>query len=152
MFILTSHWDVRSFWAVLPVTAKVYLFCLLIAVAYTIYFLIRTLSRLHRLPQNVLSADKTRLSLSMIELTNGMKTIRQFHKLLFLLFGVIFTDEIFATVRSIRLYELSLSGARMDIFEAPSAFAFIVFVVLMFLHIFQWAVAARLQSHQAAKS
>jgi len=88
----------------------------------------------------------------MIELTNGMETIRQFHKLLFLLFGFFFTDEMFATLQSIRLSGESLSAARMDIFEAPTAFAFIVFVVLIFLHIFQWAVAARLQSSQASKS
>jgi hypothetical protein len=152
MFILTRHWDARLFWGVLPVTSKVYLFCLLIAAAYTIYFLIRTLSRLHRLPLNLPSTDNARLSLSMIELTNGMKNIRQFHKLLFLLFGIFFTDEMFATLQGIRLSEASLSAARMDIFEAPTAFAFIVFLVLIFLHIFQWAVAARLQSRQGAKS
>jgi hypothetical protein len=81
-----------------------------------------------------------------------MESIRQFHKLLLLLFGVVFTDEMFATLRGIRLYELSLSGARMDIFVAPTAFAFVVFVVLIVLHIFQWAVAALLQSQQVAKS
>jgi hypothetical protein len=148
MFILTGHWDVRSFWGVLPLTAKFYLFCLLIAAAHTIYFLTRTLSRLHRLPPDAPSNNKTRL----IELTNGMETLRQFHILLFLLFGVFFTDEMFATLRGIRLYSASLSGARIDIFEAPTAFAFIVFVVLLFLHIFQWIVAARLQSHHAANS
>jgi hypothetical protein len=152
MFILTGHWDVRLFWGVLPVTAKVYLFCLLIAAAYTIYFLIRMLSRLHRLPLNPPSIENARLSLSMIELTNGMKNIRQFHTLFFLLFGILFADEMFATLQGIRLSEASLSAARMDIFEAPTAFAFIVFVVLILLHILQWAIAARLQSRQAAKS
>jgi hypothetical protein len=58
----------------------------------------------------------------------------------------------FATLRGIRLYSASLSGARMDVFEAPTAFAFIVFVVLVFLHTFQWILAARLQSHRAANS
>jgi hypothetical protein len=152
MFILTRHWDVRLFWGVLRVTAKSYLFFLFIAAAYTTYFLIRTLSRLHRLPLTLQSTDKTLWSLSMIDLTNGMGSMRQLNKLLFLLFGVFFTDEMFATLQGIRLSEASLSAARMDIFEAPTAFAFIVFVVLIFLHIFQWAVAARLQSRQAAKS
>ena len=109
MFILTRHWDGRLFWGVLPVTGKGYLIFLFIAAAYTIYFLIRTLSRLHRLPLNLPSSDKARLSLGMIELTNGMESLRQFHKFLFLLFGVFFTDEIFATLRGIQLYELSLS-------------------------------------------
>ena len=145
MFILTVHCDVRALWGVLPITAKLYLFCLLVAAAHTIYFLTRTLSRLHRLGQNAPSNGENRLRLSLIEMTNGMETLRQFHTLLFLLFGVFFTDEMFATVRSIRLYSASLSGARMDIFEAPTAFAFIVFVVLVFLHSFQWIGAARLQ-------
>ena len=150
MFILTGHWDVRSFWGVLPVTAKFYLFCLLIAAGYTIYFLTRTLSRLHRLSQDAPSDSKTLLRFSRIEMTEGMETLRQFHALLFLLFAVFFTDEMFATLRGIRLYSASLSGARMEIFEAPTLFAFVVFVVLAFLHTFQWIVAARLQSHRAA--
>ena len=150
MFILTGHWDVRLFWGVLPVTAKFYLFFLLMAAAYTIYFLTRTLSRLHRLPQGAPTGNETRLRLRLIELTNGMENLRKFHTLLFLLFGVFFTDEMFATLQSIRLSAASLSGARMDIFEAPTAFAFIVFVVLVFLHIFHWTVAARLQSYRKA--
>jgi hypothetical protein len=150
MFILTRHWDVRLFWGVLPVTAKFYLFFLLIAAGYTMYFLTRTLSCLHRLPHDAPCSNKTRPRLSLIELTNGMENLRQFHGLLFLLFGVFFTDEMFATLQGIRLSEASLSGARMDIFEAPTAFAFIVFVVLAILHVFQWAVAARLQSYLTA--
>lgn len=152
MFIFTGHWDVRLFWGVLPVTAKFYLFFLLIAAAHTMYFLTRTLSRLHRLPKDAPCSNKTHLRLSLIELTNGMENLRQFHGLLFLLFGVFFTDEMFATLQGIRLSAASLSGARMDIFEAPTAFAFIVFVVLVFLHALQWIVAARLQSHRAANS
>lgn len=145
MFILTVHWDVRALWGVLPVTAKFYLFCLLAAVAYTIYFLTRTLSRLHRLPQDAPSNSETSLRLSLIEMTNGMENLRQFHTLLLLLFGVFFTDEIFATLRGIRLYSASLSAARMEIFEAPTAFAFTVFAVLLFLHSFQWIGTARLR-------
>jgi hypothetical protein len=152
MFIFTRDWDVRMFWGFLPLTAKGYLITLFIAAAYTTYFLIRTLIRLHRMPLNLPSSDNARLNLDKIALTNGLESIRQFHKLLFLLFGVFFTDEMFATIRGIRLYELSLSGARMDIFEALTALAFIAFIVLLFLHIFQWGVAARLQSHRVAKS
>lgn len=45
---------------------------------------------------------------------------------------------------------MSLSAARIDVLEPVTAFAFWVFVVLTFLHAFQWAVAARLQSAFAA--
>ncbi len=142
MFILTGHWDVRLFWGVLPVTAKFYLFFLLMAAAYTIYFLTRTLSRLHRLPQGAPTGNETRLRLRLIELTNGMENLRKFHTLLFLLFGVFFTDEMFATLQSIRLSAASLSGARMDIFEAPTAFA---------SSIGQWRLACNRIARRASK-
>jgi hypothetical protein len=149
MSLLTTPWDVRAFWGVLPITAKFYLFCLLVAAGYTLYFLSRTLFRLHRLPQDVPSSNEIRW-LSLIEMTNGMETLRQFHVLLFLLFGVFFTDEMFATIRNIRVYSASLSGPTMEIFEVPTGFAFIVLVTLAFLHSLQWIVATRLQSHRAA--
>jgi hypothetical protein len=145
MFILAVPWDVRALWGVLPITAKFYLFCLLVAAAYTIYFLTRTLSRLHRLPQDIPSKRR-----SLLEMTNAMEGLRQFHTLLFLLFGVFFADEMFATLRAIRYASASLSGATMDIFEAPTAFAFLVFVVLVFLHVFQWVVAAHLHRRFAS--
>src|SRR5260370_8321283 len=141
MSILTGHWDVRLFWEVLPVTAKFYLLFLLLAATYTTYFLARTLSRLHRLPQDAPRTDENRQKLSLIELTNGMESLRQFHGLLFLLFGVFFADEMFATLQGIRLSEASLSGARMDIFKAPTAFAFIFFLVLLLLHPFHCIVS-----------
>jgi hypothetical protein len=149
MFLFIVPWDARALWGVLPATAKFYLLCLLVAVGYTLYFLSRTLFRLHRLPQDVSSNNETRW-LSLSEMMNGMETLRQFHVLLFLLFGVFFTDEMFATLRSIRVYSASLSGPTMEIFEAPTGFAFIVLVTLVFLHTLQWIVATRLQSHRAA--
>jgi hypothetical protein len=45
---------------------------------------------------------------------------------------------------------MSLSAARIDVFEPVAAFAFLVFVVLIFLHILQWTAAARLQAAIAA--
>jgi hypothetical protein len=150
MFILTVHWDARSAWGVLPVTAKFYLFCLFLAAAYNIYFLTRTLSRLRRLPKDAASNNETHLRVRLIEMTNGMQSLRQFHIFLLLLFGVFFTDAMFTTLRGIRYASLSLSGATMDIFEGPTGFAFFVFAVFVFLHVFQWVVAARLQSCLAA--
>jgi hypothetical protein len=41
---------------------------------------------------------------------------------------------------------MSLSGVEVDLFEPVAAFSFFVFAVLLFVHVFEWAVAHRLQS------
>jgi len=79
-------------------------------------------------------------------MTRGIETLRQFHTLLFFLFGIVFANEVFATLRAIEYSSMSLSAARIDVFEPVTAFALFVFAVLAFLHAFQWIVAARLQS------
>jgi len=66
--------------------------------------------------------------------------------LLFLLFGVCCANEVFAILPAIQYSSASLSAVRMDIFEPVAVFAFFVLSVLLVLHIFQRAVAARLQA------
>jgi flagellar biosynthesis protein FlhB len=150
MFILTVHWDLRLEWAVLTVTAKFYVFCLLAAAAYTTFFLVQTVSRIRRLQKDVASIDATPVKCRLIEMTRGIENLRQFHILLFFLFGMFFANEMFALIRAIEYSSMSLSAARIDVFEPVAAFAFFVFVVLTLLHVFQWIVAARLQSFFAA--
>jgi hypothetical protein len=82
------------------------------------------------------------------EITRRIETLRQFHALLFLLFGIVFANEMFATLRAIEYSSMSLSAARIDVFEPLTAFAFFVFVVLVFLHSFQWIVGSRVQNLQ----
>jgi hypothetical protein len=147
MFILTVHWDMRLVWAVLTVTAKFYILFLLAATVYSTSSLALITIRLHRLLKHGASAD---MSLRLIEMTKRVESLRQFHTLLFLLFGLCCANEVFATLRTIHYSWLSLSAAKIDVFEPVTAFAFLVFVVLTFLHAFQWAVAARLQSTFAA--
>jgi len=146
MFILTVHWDLRLLWAVLTVTARFYVLCLLAAAAYTTYFLARTVPRLRRLQKGVATTDRASVKRRLIEMTRGIETLRQFHTLLFFLFGIVFANEVFATLRAIEYSSMSLSAARIDVFEPVTAFALFVFAVLAFLHAFQWIVAARLQS------
>ena len=50
MFILTMHWDLRSLWAVLTITAHLYILCLMPAAVYSTGFLIRIAFRLRLLP------------------------------------------------------------------------------------------------------
>jgi hypothetical protein len=146
MFILTVHWDLRLVWAALTVTAKFYVLCLLAAAAYTTYFLVRTVFRLRRLQKDAASVDPGLMKRRLIEMTRQIETLCQLHTLLFFLFGIFFANEIFATLRTIEYSSMSLSGARIDVFEPAAAFAFFVFVVLVFLHALQWIVSARLQS------
>jgi hypothetical protein len=150
MFILTVHWDLRLVWAALTVTAKFYVFCLLVAAAYTTFFLLQTVSRIRRLQKDVASIDATPVKCRPIEMTRGIENLRQFHILLFFLFGVFLANEMFALIREIEYSSMSLSAARADVFEPVAAFAFFVFVVLALLHVFQWIVAARQQSFFAA--
>jgi len=145
--MLAVNLNVSTAWGVQPLTAKLYLICLLAAAAHTIFFLTRTLFRLHRLPQDALSNDENRQVISFVEMTNGMDNLRQLHALLLVLFGGFFAMEMFAAFRGVRYASLSLSGATMDIFEGPTEFAFVVFAVLVCLHVFQWAVAARLRAY-----
>jgi hypothetical protein len=143
MFILTVHWDVRLLWAVLTITAKFYILFLLAATVYSTCSLARIAISSRRLLKH---AASTGVSLRLIEMTRAVETLRQFHTFLFLLFGICCASEVFATLRTIQYSSMSLSAARIDVFEPVTAFAFFVFVVLLFLHVFQWAVAHRLQA------
>jgi hypothetical protein len=147
MFILTVHWDMRLVWAVLAITAKFYILFLLAATVYSTSSLALITIRLRRLLKRGASAD---VSLRLTEMTKRVESLRQFHTLLFLLFGLCCANEVFATLRTIQYSSMSLSAPKIDVFEPVTAFVFWVFVVLTFLHAFQWAVAARLQSAFAA--
>ena len=153
MFILTMHWDVRAAWTILTATSKFYIVCLLAAAVYSTYSIVRIALRLHQLlKKDVTPTAEKNVRFQLIQMTRGVETSRQFQTLLFLLFGVCCANEIFATFRVIKYSAMSLSGARIEVFEPVAAFAFVVFVVLFFLHAFQWIVAARLQSAFAANA
>jgi len=143
MFILTVHWDVRLLWASLTITAKFYILVLLASTVYSTCSLARIAIRVRRLLKHEASTD---VSLRQMEMTRAVGTLRQFHTFLFLLFGICCANEVFATLRAIQYSAVSLSAAKMDVFRPVTAFAFFVFVVLLFLHVFQWTVAHRLQA------
>jgi hypothetical protein len=151
MFILTMHWDLRALFAGLTITARLYVFSLVAAAAYSTYTSASMVFRFYRVSKNLVTDDndvRTRLP----EMASSVETLRQFHTLLFLMFGVCCANEAFAILRAIQYSSASLSAARMDIFEPVTAFAFFVFAVLLVLHIFQWAVAARLRFASPVKT
>ena len=152
MFILTVPWDVRAIWSVLTPTAKFYVLCLLMAALATTYFLGQAIFRIRRLRKSVASMDAAIAGRCATGVKGRIENLRQMHLLLFFLFGMLFANEMFALVRAIEHSSMSLSAARIDICEPITALAFFVFAVLLFLHIFQWIVAARLQSFLATST
>jgi len=145
MFIFTMHWDLRALLAGPTITARFYIFGLMAAAVYSTFSSVRMAFRLYRVSKNFVTDvndGRTRL----FEMASRAETLRQFHTLLFLLFGVCCANEVVAILRAIQYSSASLSAARMDIFEPVAAFAFFVLAVLLVLHIFQWAVAARLRA------
>ena len=79
-------------------------------------------------------------------MTAKAQTLREFHAMLFLLFGLCCSNELLNTLRGIQNSAASLSAATWDVFGPVIAFAFFVFAMLLLLHLFRWAVAHRLQS------
>ena len=152
MFILTVPWDLRSLWIVLTITAKFYLLLLTAATGYSTYCLTRTTFRLRELLKPTASTDASDMGRRLAAMNRRIATLRQFHALLLLLFGVCCTNEVFATLRMIQNSSMSLSAAQINAFEPVVAFAFVVFVMFIFLHVFQWGVEAILQSAIAANS
>ena len=140
MFILSVPWDFRSLWAVLTITAKFYTICLLAGAAYSTYSLARVVVWLRRNARN-----KTVIK-ELDEMRTKTQSLREFHTMLFLLFGLCASNEVANVLRGIQLSSMSLSAAKIDVFEPVVAFAFFEFAVLTFLHGLQWVVADRLRA------
>jgi hypothetical protein len=147
MFILKVHWDLRMLWTVLTVTAKFYICCLAMGAGYSLVFPIRTTYRSQGLSKHRTASDSAYIKRELIEMTKGIESVRQLHTLLFFLFGVFCTNEIYAAVRAIQDSRMSLSALGFEAFGPVIAFAFCTFVTFAVLHSLQWIVAARLQSN-----
>lgn len=143
MYILSVHWDLLMLWAILFLTAKLYIFCLLAAVVYTIYSLSRAMVRFRSAQRT--TADAEPAGLGLLAIARTIENVRQLLLLLLYLFGVTLANEVFATLRAVRESAVSLSALGVDVFEPCAAFAFFVSGVLAVLHTFQWIIAARLR-------
>jgi hypothetical protein len=128
MLILSVPWDFRSLWAVLTITAKFYRISLLAGAVYSTYSLARIVIWLHRNARN-----KTVIK-ELDEMRTKTQFLREFHTMLFLLFGLCASNQVFNVLRGIQNSAVSRSAARFDVFGPVVAFAFFVFAVLLFLH------------------
>jgi hypothetical protein len=79
-----------------------------------------------------------------------MRHLRSLHYLFLLIFGGCFASEFFGVIRTAQNSAVSLSTARIEMFEPLAAFAFLTFATLSCLHALQWFVSSRV--HRAAKS
>jgi len=143
MYVLSVRWDLLAMWEMLSLPGKFYLACLLASIAYTSYLLTRALVRLHGLNKERIPMGAELRKLTLLGIESGIETVRELHLLLLFLFGATLANEVFGTLRGIREASMSLSGARIEVFEPCAAFYFIVFGVLTLLHISQWIVAAQ---------
>jgi hypothetical protein len=140
MLILSVPWDFRSLWVVLSITAKFYTICLLAGAVYSTYSLASIVVWLRR------SAGNKTVIKELDEMRAKTLSLREFQTMLFLVFGLCASNEVFNVLRGIQNAAVSLSAARFDVFWPVVAFVFFVFAVLLFLHGFRWAVAHRLRA------
>jgi len=147
MYILSVRSDLLMLWAILSLTGKLYVFCLLVSVVYTIYSLSQAVVH-SRSIRNSIDAEPARIRL--IVITRTIENLRQLHLLLLLLLGITLANEVFATLRGIKESAVSLSALGIDAFEPCVVFAFGVSGVLAVLHLLQWMVSARLKKRLSA--
>ena len=82
MLIVSVPWDFRSLWAVLTITAKFYTICLLAGTAYSTYSVARIVVWLRR------NARNKAVIKELDEMRSKTQSLREFHTMLFLLFGL----------------------------------------------------------------
>src|SRR3984893_11069573 len=128
MLILSVPWDLRSIWAVLTITAKFYTICLLAGAAYSTYSLARIVVWLRRNARN-----KTVIK-ELDEMRTKTLSLREFHTMLFLLFGLCASNEVFNVLRGSQNSAVSPPGDTFDVYASVVSFVFFVFAVLLVPH------------------
>ena len=146
MLILSVPWDFRSLWALLTITTKFYAICLFGGAIFSSYSLARIVVWLHRDARNKIVTKEP------AEMGKKVQSLREFHTMLFLLFGLCASNEVFSVLRVIQHSEVSLSPVGFGVFGPVVAFVFLVFGVLLFLHIFRWVVTHCLWAALAASN
>ncbi len=139
MFILSVHWDFRSLWAALTIPAQFYTICLLAGAAYSTYSLACIVVCLRR------NARDKAVIRKLDDMRTKTQALREFHTMLFLLFGLCGSNEVANVLRGIQLSFMSLSAAKIEVFEPVARFSLLVFAVLIFLHGSLWVVARQLR-------
>lgn len=143
MSLLTTSWDFRLLWTVLPIQTRGYLLCLFAAAIYSGISLRKTFIRIRRLPGIMPGAEAEAFYRS---ISARLRNLRQLHFLFLLLFGLFLTDEAFRAERAHMYSRMSLACVSFNqLLDPLLCFAFVVLLVLTILHALQWFVASRLE-------
>jgi hypothetical protein len=144
--LLTTEWDFRSLWALLPLLTKIYLASLFAFACYTAVSLVATGLRLLAVAKKVNQQSEGSAEYALNEVAIRVRNLQQMNLLLFLIFGVYLADHSYSSMRALRNSMLSLQAAGLEVFAPLAAVSFVVFVVLAALHSMSWIVAVRIES------
>ena len=140
--LFSVHWDLRAIWHILTVVAQLYLIGLFGTAAVMIVRIARTLWSL----KQVRRYSSQEVATTLARLASSMHSLRQFLALALLIFGVVLTNEIFASLRAVQFSFMSLSEYHLrKALEVPTAFAFFSLSIFACLHALQWCADATIQ-------
>ena len=142
--MLTTSWDLRLLWILLPLQTRFFLLCLFSAAIYSSISLVKTSIRIGKLPRNTPAAEAETLYR---RLSVRLHNLRQLHFLLPLLFGLFLTDEAYRTALSFQQAQMMLTVPTVaELLDPLLGFAFLSLLVLTTLHSLQWLVSSRLET------
>jgi hypothetical protein len=133
--MLTTSWDFRLLWTLLPLQTRLFLLCLFAAAIYSGISLVKTFIRILKLSGNMPAAGAETLYR---RLSVRLHNLRQLHFLFLLLFGLFLTDEAFRTALSFKQAQMMLAVPTIaELLDPLLGFAFLSLLVLTTLHSLQ---------------
>jgi hypothetical protein len=143
MNLLSHSWDVRMLWFILPLQAKLFFLCLLLATTYMIFSIAFAYRRGRSFAPNGTEPFLRSLHPRFLR---RMHNLRQLHFTFLLIFGVIMTDELFRALQAYERSKLALSeSTAAQIADPVLAFAYCCLLIFTFLQILQWLVSIYLE-------
>src|SRR5262245_26082421 len=138
--IFSVTWDFRSFWTILPLAARLYLFVLFCLLLYALPRLIHLAMQ----PKE----DGTHEATDRYQGT--VFRISQCFQLMLLIFGVIESDLLFSGARALEL-QMQAYARRVDLdvlpaFDGPTGFAVIVLLAHSVLFCLMWFTRERVRA------
>ena len=139
MSLLSVSWDLRVFWASLPMAAHVYLLLLTSTGFVTLCVTIKICLSLRNHPHDRVPES------NMVRFRNAIFHLRRAFGLLLLAFGVLLSDMIFQSARALERYR-HLDVDAGPPFDGPAGLSFIVFTAFFAIFCLLWYVEFKIQS------
>ncbi len=130
-------------WIILPPQTKLFFLCLFLAAIYMTFSLAVIYLRSRTFLPNGTDPSLNPLYLGLLR---RIHNLRQLHFMLFLVFCVTLTDEIFRALQVYERSKLSLSeSTAVQIADPVLAFAYCCLIIFTSLHVLQWLVSNRIE-------